>query len=849
MFTKRLCAVLLVTLIVLALLGIGAYAQSGYPISWESTGIDYTIGNGNGASEDVIVIFKSTKDLKNITPFVVPELRRFISVEPASFDTVQANTAYQLKLHFSMPAQVTPGSYYGTIHLRAGSRTYARPLPATVNVDFGDIVVPPTTKVLTGESGSCLQSVSPDGTELVFGCVTQQLASVQPGEIIVCGITQATPNGLLRRVLEVRAGPDQITLVTEPASLQDAIESGTISLSRTLTPGEVISTQQMRPLAQMAPAAGIDVDKFSWSIDEVLYDLDGNPSTTGDQIKAHGSLEAKIRFDFDVRIHWFSLEHVAFTESLQENAEIKLFTTLPAWEVEKEYTIAEHSFAPLTVWAGAVPIVFVPKIGLEVGVKGEAHASVESSITQDATLRAGLSYDSGTWTPIKEFTNNFGWTPPTLSAGCDFKGYAGPQLDLLLYGLAGPYAELHGYLQLQADISRSPWWELFAGVEAGVGVSCEALDIDYSVPDLLDYRVRLAHAPENPPGSVAGRVTNAVTGAALGGVSVQAYKAGSSVASAQTAANGTYSLSLPPGTGYVVTFSKAGFLPVSYSNIALQSSTVTHLETVMQIDEAHGGLGSISGQVLNALSGIGIQGLTVRLREGMNVRNGEVLASTTTAGNGAYTFASLNAGVYTAEASGNGFITSYFTVVCIGGQNTPGQNGTISPLLPSGEIRIVLTWGAAPSDLDSHLTGPLLDGARFHMFYPYAHGGSPWPSYVTLDVDDVSSYGPETTTIIQQIPGLYRFSVHDYSDRFSTNSTALSNSGAQVRVYGAAGVIAWFNVPANTGGTLWTVFELSGAQITPVNTMTYTSSPPEIQSFTASSQLEDEIDWSGLPTK
>jgi hypothetical protein len=207
----------------------------------------------------------------------------------------------------------------------------------------------------------------------------------------------------------------------------------------------------------------------------------------------------------------------------------------------------------------------------------------------------------------------------------------------------------------------------------------------------------------------------------------------------------------------------------------------------------------------------------------------------------------LQAGNYTVELRGSGYLTTHFGVVCVGDLETPDQDATITPILPPGQTRIVLTWGAAPPDLDSHTSGPLPDGSRFHMYYPYAeaNSGSPWPIYVTLDLDDVSSYGPETTTILQQIPGVYRFLVHDYVNRFSTNSTALSGSGAVVRVYREQGLVASFPVPTGQGGTLWTVFEMDGDQIVPKNELGYASNPGGI----LAAGPEDQFDWSNLPLK
>lgn len=68
----------------------------------------------------------------------------------------------------------------------------------------------------------------------------------------------------------------------------------------------------------------------------------------------------------------------------------------------------------------------------------------------------------------------------------------------------------------------------------------------------------------------------------------------------------------------------------------------------------------------------------------------------------------------------------------------------------------------------------------------------------------------------------------------------LSNSGAQVRVYRGSDLVAVFNVPTNQGGTLWTVFELSGSTITPINTMSYESEPYVIQDISIRRAIETD---------
>jgi hypothetical protein len=93
-------------------------------------------------------------------------------------------------------------------------------------------------------------------------------------------------------------------------------------------------------------------------------------------------------------------------------------------------------------------------------------------------------------------------------------------------------------------------------------------------------------------------------------------------------------------------------------------------------------------------------------------------------------------------------------------------------------------------------------------------------------VDNTTGYGPETITIRSFNDGVYTYAVHNFSNQRSSYSTALANSGAQVKLYSGDVLIATYNVPTNKDGTLWTVFtyDSNTQSITTVNTMSYDSS-------------------------
>ena len=146
--------------------------------------------------------------------------------------------------------------------------------------------------------------------------------------------------------------------------------------------------------------------------------------------------------------------------------------------------------------------------------------------------------------------------------------------------------------------------------------------------------------------------------------------------------------------------------------------------------------------------------------------------------------------------------------------------------LASGQFRVILTWGQNPSDIDSHLTGPAADGtSRWHVYYSAKQAGD----MCALDVDDTTSFGPETVTCpptgnttTSLRPGVYRYSVHHYA-----GSANIGASGANVRLEFSNGQTYSFTPPAATYqgyGDVWTVFEVvvmqnGSVSVSPVNSV------------------------------
>ena len=348
-------------------------------------------------------------------------------------------------------------------------------------------------------------------------------------------------------------------------------------------------------------------------------------------------------------------------------------------------------------------------------------------------------------------------------------------------------------------------------------------------------------------GTISGVVRDAQTQAPIANADIEVRDAdGNTIANLSTNAAGEYSITLDAGVLYSLLISVSGYMQSAYFNIEVLPNVVNILQTVLQIDLAVStGTGSISGTILDATTGNPVVGATLRFRQGINVRSGTPDAETITDAAGFYLLTDLlAAGNYTCEISLPGYTTTFAPVIILGGILVGEQNSAISVAPAAGETRIVLTWGADPSDLDSHITGPVSDDSatRFHVFFANPFQPLAVPFDVGLDVDDISSFGPETITIVNQFQGTYRYSVHDFTNGtvFNTpNSMGLATSGARVEVIRAGESPMVFNVP-NMAGTLWTVFEMNGTSITPINGMSDQSDPGVIQNTGGSGKTDVE---------
>lgn len=352
------------------------------------------------------------------------------------------------------------------------------------------VIVSPLTHVLTAADLPFIVHMDEMNLVLLNSAPAQYYT---PGNILVMAPCPQIPSGLIRKVVSFYFSGNLVYLETVTATLEEAFDQVQLSFSGDLKASDMVS--------------------FGPLVDGVTYVPDGKDlshtfdlsfeMTTDEGVKLAVTGEVKITLGYDMSItvsgpFWDTkLSYLKAGGHGSVNATIGLEIG-GELSVDKKVELGVINFAPITVWAGPVPIVLLPSVTLALELEAGVGASVTTSVTDIVTFSAGIKYDedaSAQWSPYGDAANSFSFNPPSLSTSLNASVAAGPQLELKLYGIAGPFIYTPLYVELEADVFATPWWTLKAGFKADAGVEVEVLGVglEWGVT-VFDYPITLALA-------------------------------------------------------------------------------------------------------------------------------------------------------------------------------------------------------------------------------------------------------------------------------------------------------------------------------------------------------------------
>lgn len=215
--------------------------------------------------------------------------------------------------------------------------------------------------------------------------------------------------------------------------------------------------------------------------------------------------------------------------------------------------------------------------------------------------------------------------------------------------------------------------------------------------------------------------------------------------------------------------------------------------------------GEVSGYVVDAMTGYPIETAAVSV-------NGE---ATSTDSLGYYIVDMVDPGTASVVASQIGYVTLTTAVEVSEGESVR-RDCALIPSTTGNEYRIVLSWGADPRDLDSHLWVPIGGGNYTHVYYSNEGSVTEEP-FAELDTDDTSGYGPETMTVYPEHSGLYTYAVYHYA-----GDGTLATSEAILRIYQGNDLLHTLPVPNQPCEYEWWYvcdFNAETSEFTMINTL------------------------------
>ncbi len=356
---------------------------------------------------------------------------------------------------------------------------------------------------------------------LTFKAGSPQLGELEVGQILASEPGPHAPYGFLFKVKQITAGSEQVVVEAEEAGLAEAITEGEASFQKNLGAGDLVQAEGLSPGVRFANGQtryqaqpGVQpMNVLDFAFNEIIYDEDGNLSTTLDQVRAEGKVFFDLQSGFSASVTWKKAlgipvypNGVYFKAAfgIKHNASVKIFSTLGK-TIKKEYELAKYTFKPITVMVGPVPVVFVPNLYITISAEGTVSANLVLGASEELNAQACFEYKGGfrnCSSLSKKFEAGIAQANSTLKVTGSMNG----KVDVLLYGLVGPYAKLGAYLELSATVPGNPVWKLDAGVKGSIGIHADLwlfrLDTDLEI--FNEKLGTIAQAQPGPPSVVFG---------------------------------------------------------------------------------------------------------------------------------------------------------------------------------------------------------------------------------------------------------------------------------------------------------------------------------------------------------
>ncbi len=343
----------------------------------------------------------------------------------------------------------------------------------------GDIIVADITKVVDEQTRQAIQSIDTSDFTFIFNGSSTVIDELAVGDILVDSTSDKAPYGYLRKVTSISVQKNgETTVTTEMASLTEAVKKGSIDFKTGSLTMAHLERYELAKGVTLKNHKNTDFSVFSLDYDHTFENENGSITISG-----YTDLDIDFFFDFDW--DWEVLPYprvfVKMFESgvqVEQSASVMCVSEAGAG-INKDISLGKFYFTPWTFMVGPVPVVFVPQIELFLEMNGTITAVYTATVSESFNGRLGVKYtDENDWSRIASKTFDTDYAAPNLTAGANFEAHVGPEVALLLYGIAGPMANISGAAKVEASlVTGTQNWnlDLIVGSRAQVGIKIDLI--------------------------------------------------------------------------------------------------------------------------------------------------------------------------------------------------------------------------------------------------------------------------------------------------------------------------------------------------------------------------------------
>jgi len=317
-------------------------------------------------------------------------------------------------------------------------------------IKIGNITYSGNVIFLTPEELALIKEVNTGS--IVFSEGTGGITRIADKSILVLGVSEKTPFGLLRKATGIEISGTDLIIKTTDVFLTEAVKEGTVKFQQKLLEKDFRLIEKADGV--LVTGSGKSFDGLAVTLDNLkLHDNGETIASIG------GAIGISPEIGITIKNVSNSISEITFTSVLNKIDEVTV-NSAGGFNGAKEVVAASFIHIPVVIDS----LVFVPEVRIICGFEGTVSGGVSSGVRQDRIISSQMKYIQSAWSanPLTQSTR-FDFITPQITDNSDLRIYSGPEITIRLFGVPIQTIKATGFFSLEAEKNSTPFWKLLIG--------------------------------------------------------------------------------------------------------------------------------------------------------------------------------------------------------------------------------------------------------------------------------------------------------------------------------------------------------------------------------------------------